>query len=368
MNIVLPGLLWQTIGDIDDLYLNAKIDNFNELIKRASIVVHNFNYSDFLYNSIYDTMYSHGEYRHGLAHFLASEYDYTNNTDLCGKHPYFFIMQPTHLRIDRDRLLICEPELLQLDMNEEKVIIDAINKHFAGEIIVYYISDSFWLVGINFKLEKSDTYPLIDIIGKNINDHLPKGTNSILFNKLLNEIQMLLFSLPLNNLRKSDGLLITNSVWMWDIQINLSSIIKVFCENKDGKRNNIYINNKMLFSHAKPQYSLNSDDGLIYSYNPYVYMLDDELTKFINNQNLILIDSLYYPCSYADSSSFINLLELFDKKVAHVLLQQLKKNKLKRIHLFVPQQNNTIEITISRYDKYKFWRNNTFPKLIKEIM
>lgn len=322
MNLIVPGLLWQDTDDIDYIFKYAKINNLLSLLSKAHISKHNFSYSDIIYQHI----------SKDLQPSLAKQVAQVNNW--LGLHSEFLIIQPTHLRVDRDRLLICEPELLQLTKQEEFNIIEAINKHFDNEVKIYWISYNVWLIGLNFTLSHHNQfYPIIDIIGNNINDYFPQGENSILFSKLLNEIQMLLFNLPLNKTRRSESQITINSVWMWDKQLNDISHI---------------LGNRILI-------------------NMHSFNIKEYIDKQIQENQPILMDNLYYPCCYRDSSSFINQLENFDSSIAIFLKQYIRKGLIKKLHIWVPQSTKTIEIAINRFDQYKFWKKNTFQSIIEDL-
>ena len=53
------------------------------------------------------------------------------------------------------------------------------------------------------------------MLGKNIQPYLPQGGDSVYWRKLLNEIQMLLHTHPVNLQREAAGKLPVNSLWFW---------------------------------------------------------------------------------------------------------------------------------------------------------
>ena len=207
LSIALPGLLWHDAGDL--AYLITQTPNLDRLIKRGTTHTLAYSFSDLVYSSYTTTTNS-------LAHEMAKS---LNHASL---YPQFLLAQPTFLRADRDRLLICESELLQLKDIEVSTIINQINNHFAGILQVFVINPNLWLVGLNQEIRNNKFYPILDIIGENIDDYLPK--NDVSLAKLLNEIQMLLFDLELNKQRKQDGQIQVNSLWLWDKEIKSNLI------------------------------------------------------------------------------------------------------------------------------------------------
>jgi hypothetical protein len=316
LTIALPGLFWQDIGDLDYIYNNANLDKFNKILKHSKISTFNYSYSDLVYSS----MYKDGTVANNIAEKLGVNKAYQ----------HFLVAEPTHLRLDRDRLLISESELLQLDSESAKSIIDTINSHFAAEIKLYYVNEHMWLMGHNLSLPNTDYYSILDIIGENIDDYLP----DIQINKLLNEIQMLLYTSEENKLRNDEGSLTVNSIWVWDKTVKAQMPYQ-----------NIYASNIK---------------GMLPIPNPIDTVFD--------NNNLIIIDNLFYPCYYRDSYGFVDTLNKLNSTLLPSLEKWLKdKNTL---DILVPERENTIQLrqgTGFLSGCYRFWENKQLITLVKEL-
>ena len=316
LTIALPGLFWQDIGDLDYIYNNANLDKFDTILKHSKISTLNYSYSDLVYSS----MYKNGIVANNIAEKLGINKEYQ----------HFLVAEPTHLRLDFDKLLISESELLQLDRESARGIIDNINAHFAPEIKLYYVNEHMWLMGHNLSLPNTDYYSILDIIGENIDDYLP----DIQINKLLNEIQMLLYTTEENKLRNNEGSLTVNSIWVWD------KIIK-----SQMPYQKIYAS---------------SIKGMLVIPNPIDTALD--------NNNLIIIDNLFYPCYYRDSYGFVDKLNELNSTLLPSLEKWLKdKNTL---DILVPGRENTIQLRQgSRFLSgcYRFWENKQLITLVKEF-
>lgn len=307
LTIAIPGLIWPDSGDIDYLYSELKTPYLNKFIAKTKVKYLDYSYSDFLCNLDTDhvnkndftlamQMATHLNIQHEFKHFLFAE--------------------PTHLRVDRDRLLISEAELLQLDHTESIEIINKINNHFAPDFKLYYLDEHLWLLGLNIYPGTEKFSPIIDIIGENIDDYLPKEKNSILYNKFLNEVQMLLFSLSVNKNRQTEGSLTSNSIWLWDKSTR----------QLDTEYTQIYANNNLsLLKHDK------------------ILPLPNNLNEiFKSNQNtLVIIDQLYYPSCYRDSYSWQDKIKNLDEKIFAVMANL----KINNFRLLIPMQNKTLELT-----------------------
>lgn len=317
LSIALPGLFWPDPGDIE--YLAPQVNYLDKLIKRALISQLPYSFSDLIYSSYVQTTPS-------LARAIAKK------MGILDLYPNFLMAEPTYLRANRDCLLICESELLQLKDDEVSSIISSINSHFAGILQLFPVATNLWLIGLNQDINESKFYPILDIIGENIDAYLP--VQSIELTKLLNEIQMLLFSLELNKMRP--GLIQINSLWLWDKAIN-STIL-------DGYTN-IFTNNQ----------SIN---------NARIRSLPETMLDMFVDNSLIILDNLYYPCCYRDSQSYLHNLSLIDGQILSILLSNIAQ--IDCLEILVPGTLNTQVITLNKKDKYKFWRNMSFNQILKE--
>lgn len=325
LTIIIPGLIWPDRGDIDYLYKDLNIPYLENFIKSAEVKYLNYGYSDLIYSI--NQQNNNLPLSHKYARNLKVEHEFSN----------FLIAEPTHLRIDRDRLLISEPELLQLDNPEVKEIIELINKHFAPLFKLYYVNEELWLLGTNIETHTEKFYPLIDIIGENIDDYLPKGINSLKLNSFINELQMLLFNTHVNQNRSLEKSLTVNSLWLWDKEIADLSIHydKVFA-NK----------NIIPLYHDKIE--------------PLANNIIDKIQA--NNNNLIILDNLYYPAKYRDSYSWQNKLEEIDDSIFKIL----QENNYKNFTLAIPGIDKTLQINITKSLFSLFKKKNNLHNLVKE--
>ncbi|MCC5812721.1 MAG: hypothetical protein JJU06_20360 [Ectothiorhodospiraceae bacterium] len=122
---------------------------------------------------------------------------------------------PVQLVADRDRLLIQGPETLQLQDDESAACLAALNESFAADPLHFHAGVSGnWYLSTSSR-PRLRTTPLDQAEGRSMADVLPVGDDARQWIARLNEIQMLLFSLPLNRLREQRGLPLVNGLWFW---------------------------------------------------------------------------------------------------------------------------------------------------------
>lgn len=319
LNLVLPGLVWHESADYGYLYKQLNVPILSKLLSRAKLVKHTLSYSDFVYSSHLGN--------ESLARAYANQLGLTD-------YKGYVLAEPTHLRVDRDRLLIAETELLQLSEDESRQIIALINQHFAGELMVYYVQDNLWLMGINLDLADLTSYPIVDIIGENVDEYLPLGKSRLHLHRIMNEIQMLFFDMPLNQLRNEDGLLVVNSLWLWDKKLS-----------------------------ALP-FSLSN----VVSNNAQFGELLTNLALQIRHTNTLIIDKAYYPAQYRDSFAWVSALHEIENNLLAVVYNQLKSGVLGEINIWLPGLNSTIQYKIRRRDLWKFWHNKSFEEISQQLV
>ena len=128
---------------------------------------------------------------------------------------YCVCIDPVHLRTETSGLsMVCGSPLAITD-EESHAFQHAIRTLFAedGWTLVEGDKEHWYLCSDNSNSMQSS--PISTVIGKSITNYLPGGTAGKEWQLKLNEVQMLLHSLPENEQRVSRGQLPINSVWLW---------------------------------------------------------------------------------------------------------------------------------------------------------
>ena len=122
---------------------------------------------------------------------------------------------PVNLQPDRDKVVMIGNQQLSISMDEAGQLADAFNDLFAedGLKLETPVSNRWYVTGDN--QSAITTEPLRQVIGKDIHRHLPEGEHAMQWHSMLNEVQMLFYSNPVNEARRQRGLPEINSVWLW---------------------------------------------------------------------------------------------------------------------------------------------------------
>ncbi len=121
---------------------------------------------------------------------------------------------PGHWRVGRDNIVLAHPQELQLDADDSRTLLEAMQPYFAEDgITLTFDAPLRWLArGEVFRT--LPTASLDRVIGRRIDGWMPAGDAGRPVRRLQQEMQMLLYTLPLNDERQRGGLLPVNSFWV----------------------------------------------------------------------------------------------------------------------------------------------------------
>lgn len=144
----------------------------------------------------------------------AAEIWQVKGTDV--SHAYWMFATPVNMQLGRDSYFLSDPAIVAISQEESISLIDSLNIHFAEADCSFYLVGDVWLMGL-------DTDPMIRtthikrVMNQDVANHLPLGEGALLWNKLQNEIQMLLYNHPVNRVRDSKGIPMINSLWCYGL-------------------------------------------------------------------------------------------------------------------------------------------------------
>lgn len=123
------------------------------------------------------------------------------------------LLTPVHLHVGTEQVSMTPPAALQLDEAGSRAVLAAVQALFTSEgFSLHWAAPLQWLA----------THPLFDglatasldrVTGRNVDPWLPDHRSARLLRRLQNEVQMLLYTHPLNDAREAAGLPTVNSVW-----------------------------------------------------------------------------------------------------------------------------------------------------------
>lgn len=128
---------------------------------------------------------------------------------------FWLCVAPVQMLADRDTLVMVPPQDLVVGEDEARLLFEAFNQHFAQDgVRLEWGGATSWYLRLPQKVDVQTT--ILDKASYcSLQGLFPQGYASAYWRKLMNEAQMLFYSLPLNQQRRLQGLAEINSIWIW---------------------------------------------------------------------------------------------------------------------------------------------------------
>ncbi|HEB57293.1 MAG TPA: hypothetical protein ENI98_13535 [Gammaproteobacteria bacterium] len=131
------------------------------------------------------------------------------------KDIFYLCADPVYIQPDLTSAVLLAHEELDLSLDGACELAAAINAHFLDESwSLEVLTPHRWVLKLPQQPAMTTT-PLMQLRQQPIGDKLPQGQDSRYWQRIQNEIQMLLFAHPLNQQRETQGKRPVNSLWFW---------------------------------------------------------------------------------------------------------------------------------------------------------
>ena len=124
------------------------------------------------------------------------------------------LITPCHWTVNSDHIVMSDPQSLNLAEDESRALLEAVRPYFEEDgIRMAYARPGQWLA--QSRLFRGMATASVDrVAGGNIDGWLPKSAHAAPLRRLQNEMQMLLYTHPVNDARSSAKLQTVNSFWV----------------------------------------------------------------------------------------------------------------------------------------------------------
>jgi hypothetical protein len=124
------------------------------------------------------------------------------------------LLTPTHWHVGTDQVSLADPTQLQLDANTARAFFDVVCGQFTSlGYAAHYAAPTRWYLS-HGSLQNLPTASLDRVIGRNVDAWLGHTPALQAIRRVQSEVQMLLYTHPLNDQRIVRGLLPVNSFWL----------------------------------------------------------------------------------------------------------------------------------------------------------
>ena len=256
---------------------------------------------------------------------------------LSSEDGHWFVINPVHLHIARDHLVLTDPRRIGLDESASRALFAAIEPlcRDSGHAICYGDANNWFLRADQWRDLQTATPDAS--CGHNIDIWMPTGSTAVDWRKLQNEIQMHWHDHPVNQQRAESGLLPVNSVWLWGgataaTAVRTPAFSAVF--NLTGWMRTV-----------SERIAENSHT-------------DTAAAELISNpaaRKLLLLDQLLEPSLGEDLGEWLHRIQTLEQEWFSPLLQGLKAGALTSCTLILTNGTARKELTVTRHSLRKFW-------------
>ena len=257
----------------------------------------------------------------------------------------WFILQPVHLHISRDHLVLTDPRQLQLAESDARALFDIVRSLFeeVGKTLVYGDAQTWFMRADEWQALQTSTSDAA--CGHNIDIWMPKGPHERDWRRLQNEIQMHWHAHAINEQRETRGLKPINSVWL----SGGSEAKKPSDTDTIFEEVFTFLNARKPFAAlAKKQISINS------------------ATDILNEKpqhGLLILDDLIEPALAGDWSEWLMRFQAMEASWFAPLLQALQDTQLDKLAITISHNTAYSTFTINKSSLRKFWCKPSLARL-----
>jgi hypothetical protein len=123
-------------------------------------------------------------------------------------------ISPSHWRVGTEQVSLVDPEELALDEAESRALLEAVRELFESEgFVLRYAAPTAWYA----RHPSFEGLPCAShdrVIGRNVDLWLTPDPRARLIRRMQSEVQMLLYTHPINDEREARGAMAVNSFWL----------------------------------------------------------------------------------------------------------------------------------------------------------
>lgn len=339
IHLVLPGLLWPSatlLGPAADLALPG----LHQLLGYGQRQITDFEPFDrqiaHLFGLDADPLPLGTLRRLGEPNIMPASDDDAGGEWLCA--------DPVNLSFAREHLLLGEFPADDISTAEADELIAALNANFADIGRFDASTPTRWYVHLA-QPTRARLFPLHDVVGRPIKHFLPEGDDARLWQRTLNEVQIVLHNHPVSQAREAAGRRPVNSLWFWGA-------------------------GQMARAPRAPMAAVQASDpvsiGLARASGAPTSAPD--VSRALTQDTLVVLDTLRRPALQLDLDAWREGLLALERDWFAPLAQALRGGRLQQLTLSAPGDRSTLQLRAGARDHWRFWRKPlTLDALLKSI-
>lgn len=245
---------------------------------------------------------------------------------------HWLCADPVNLSFAREHLLLnaFQPEDIAAD--EAATLIAALNDTFADLGRFEACAGNRWYLQLAAPT-RCTSYPVHDVVGRPVKLFLPEGEDARLWQRTMNEAQILLHNHALNTSRSAAGRAPINSLWLWGAGTLQHSARAPMAAVQASDALGVGLARAAGLSPAAP-----------------------DLAAASTQPTLVVLDELLRPSQQFDLEGWRNGLEALERDWFAPLAEALRRGRLDSLRLIAPGDRGTLELELSAAARWKFWR------------
>ncbi len=274
---------------------------------------------------------------------------------------HWFVLQPVHLHVARDHLVLTDPRQLGLSESDARSLFAVATTAFeeAG-LALHYGSAEYWFVRADRHRDLLTSTPDATC-GRNIDIWMPQGDSARAWRKLQNEVQMAWFSHPVNEAREERRAHPVNSLWLWggaDVASAAGSV-----SNSSSSLGS----SPDSFTPALD--ALFGFSGWLAGFAEFARTADphpvaETILAKPAPRSMLMLDALIEPALASDWGRWLECWHDLETRWFAPLLAALTDGRLDRISLLLSDGNRLHEYAVTRNSLRKFWTKPSLTRLL----
>lgn len=260
---------------------------------------------------------------------------------------FWFVVQPIHIHVARDHLVLTDLRQMQLDEAEARRLFEVAQGLFEqdGKQLLYGNATT-WFARADDWNELQTTTPDA-ACGRSIDIWTPKGKNELRWRKLQNEVQMEWFSHSVNEERQARGQEPVNSIWLWG-GAPAAAGAAAHPAHPYAAAFNLPAQMAAYRAGSGAQYQ---DCGV------------QQVIAAAPAHGLLVLDTLVEAAVASDWSYWLERMHALEQDWFAPLLQALRAGKLDRLNLICSNSTQLVETSASSASLKKFWIKPSLARL-----
>ncbi|RJX30974.1 MAG: hypothetical protein C4516_09575 [Oxalobacter sp.] len=264
----------------------------------------------------------------------------------------WFILHPAHFQIGHDHMIMADRRTLDLAETESRALFEAVLTSFqeAGKTLIYGNSVN-WFVRADDWKDMVTTSPDM-ACGRNLTHWMPEGEGELAWRKLLNEVQMIWHTHPVNTAREARGARRINALWLWG--------------GASGTRPDFPA--MLHYIHAHPAHAYPFADrmkasGQFFSEYPSDAQSNDIL-RHPTTHDPVFLDNLIAPALAQNWGSWLSVYETLEEGWFAPILNALTTKTIRRVTLHLSNDISLKTFVTDAASQRKFWIRKSLAQLL----